>query len=45
MIKVLIWQVSDKTQFKDKAIEILERQHDGIEIVGSVVNEEIAKVD
>lgn len=45
MLKVLIWQVSDKTQFKDKAIEILECQHDGVEIVDSVVNEEITKVD
>ena len=45
MLKVLIWQVSDDTRLKDKAIKILEQQHNGIEIVGESVNENIAKVD
>ena len=45
MLKVLVWQLSADTTFKDKAIKILEQQHDGIEIVGSAVNEEINKVD
>ena len=45
MLRVLIWQVSNETQFRDKAIKILERQHNGIEIVGEAVNEDIAKVD
>ena len=45
MIKVLIWRVSNDTSFQDKAIKILEQQHDGIEIVGNATTEEIAKVD
>ncbi|MBQ3443520.1 MAG: DUF1919 domain-containing protein [Selenomonadaceae bacterium] len=45
MLKVLVWQVSNDTSFKDKAIKILEQQHNGIEIVGEAVNENIAKVD
>ena len=45
MLKILIWQVSPNTSFKDKAIKILEQQHNGIEIVGEAVNENIAKVD
>ena len=45
MLRVLIWQVSPDTAFKDKAIKILEQQHNGIEIVGEAVNDDIAKVD
>ena len=45
MLKVLIWQVSNNTSFKDKAIKILEQQHNGIEIVGEATTENIAKVD
>ena len=45
MLKVLVWQVSNDTSFKDKALKILEQQHNGIEIVGEAVNENIAKVD
>ena len=45
MLKVLVWRVSNDTSFKDKAIKILEQQHNGIEIVGEAVNEDIAKVD
>ena len=44
MVKVLIWQVSNDMRFKDKAIKILEQQHDGIEIVGEASTEDIAKV-
>lgn len=45
MIKALIWRVSDNTQHYDKAINILERQHDGVEVVDEVSGDEIAKVD
>lgn len=45
MIKVLIWRVSNDTSFQDKAIKILEQQHDGIEIVGNATTEEITKVN
>ncbi len=45
MIKVLTWFVSNDTKFQDKAIKILEQQHNGIEVVGKAVNEDIAKVD
>jgi|GEM_PF-4724980 len=45
MLRVLIWQVSDDTQFKDFALQILEYRHDGLEIVGEAVNDDIAKVD
>lgn len=36
MLKVLVWRVSNDTTFQDNALKILERQHDGIEIVGAV---------
>ena len=45
MLKVLIWQVLNNTSCKDKAIKILEEQHNGIEIVGEATTENIAKVD
>ena len=45
MLKILIWQVSEDTAFKDKALKILEQQHDGIEIVGSVTSNDFRKVD
>ena len=45
MLRVLIWQVSNDTQFKDFALQILEYQHDGLEIVGVASNDDIAKVD
>ena len=45
MLKVLIWQVLNNTSFKDKAIKILEEQHNGIEIVGEATTENIAKND
>ena len=34
MIKVLIWVVSEDTRFFNGAITILERQHNGVELVG-----------
>ena len=34
MIKVLIWVVSEDTRFFNGAINILERQHNGVELVG-----------
>ena len=45
MLKILVWQVSEDTAFKDKALKILEQQHDGIEIVGSVTSNDFRKVD
>ncbi len=45
MLKVLIWRVSDDTSFQDKAIKILEQQHDGIDIIGEASDADIAKVD
>ena len=45
MLRVLIWQVSDDVTFKDFALKVLEYQHDGLEIVGEAVNDDIAKVD
>lgn len=44
-MKVLIWQVSEDTAFKDKALKILEQQNDGIEVVGSVTGNDFRKVD
>ena len=45
MLKVLVWRVSNDTTFEDNALKILERQHDGIEVVGSSTGEDIVKVD
>ena len=45
MIKVLIWRISNDTTFQDNALKILERQHDGIEVVGSSTGDDIGKVD
>ena len=45
MLRVLIWNYSNDTVFKDKALKILEQQHNGIELVGSSTGEEINKVD
>ncbi|MBQ6297939.1 MAG: hypothetical protein IJK81_09690 [Selenomonadaceae bacterium] len=45
MLRILIWQVSNDMTFKDYALKILEYQHDGLEIVGEAVNDDIAKVD
>ena len=45
MLKVLVWRVSNDTKFQDNALKILERQHNGIEVVGSSTGEDIGKVD
>lgn len=45
MIKVLIWRVSNDTTFRDKALKILEQQHDGIEIVGESLDADITKIN
>lgn len=45
MLKILIWQVSGDTAFKDKALKILEKQNDGIEIVGAMTSNAPLKVD
>lgn len=38
MLKILIWRVSDDMSFQDNALKILERQHNGIELVGVTAN-------
>ena len=45
MLKILLWFISTDTNFLEDAIKTLERQHNGLEIVGSAVCEEINKVD
>ena len=45
MVKVLIWNISNDTRFRDKALKILESQHEGLEIVGEASNDDIAKID
>lgn len=44
MIKVLVWKFSDDTGFQDKAIKILEQQHNGVEIVGVTAETETTLV-
>ena len=44
MIKVLVWQVSDNKQYLDDALKILERQHNGIELVGVTADAETSFV-
>ena len=34
MLKVLVWVVSNDSRFFNAAINILERQHNGVELVG-----------
>ena len=38
MLKILLWFVSNDVRFLDTATKILERQHNGIEIVGVTAN-------
>lgn len=45
MLKIWEWIVSDDAEYRDNALNILDRQHDGIEIVGSSTGSAIAKVD
>ena len=42
MIKVLVWRVTNDTSFQDDALKILERQHDGIEIIDGAADENIS---
>ncbi|MBR3745399.1 MAG: DUF1919 domain-containing protein [Selenomonadaceae bacterium] len=42
MKKVLLWFVSDNTNFLKTALETLDRQQNGIELVGSVTGSEIS---
>ena len=44
MLKVLIWVVSEDTRFFNGAINILERQHNGVELVGITSSREIGLV-
>ena len=45
MLKVLIWNISNDTSFRDNALKILEQQNDGLEIVGETTTADIAKID
>ena len=45
MLKVLIWVVSKDKRYLDGALNILESQHDGIELVDVAAGEEISAVD
>lgn len=44
MLKLLIWRVSDDMSFQDNALKILERQHNGIELVGVTANTETSLI-
>ena len=41
MLKILIWVVSQDTRFFNSAINILERQHNGVELVGLTAIREV----
>ena len=43
MLKIFLWVVSKDTRFLKDAIKILERQHNGIEIVGKAIGSEISE--
>ena len=45
MLKILLWVVSKDTRFIKSAINILERQHDEIKIVGKAVGEDISQIN
>ena len=45
MLRILIWAVSKDTEFLSDAINILESQHNGIEIIGKAVGENISHLD
>lgn len=40
MLKVLVWHVSSDTRFQNKALQILESQHNGIELTGITADAE-----
>ena len=41
MLKILIWFVSKDSRFFKNAINILEKQHNGLEVVGVTASEPI----
>ena len=45
MLKILLWFVSKDTRYVKSAINILEHQHNGVEIVGDAVGENISLLD
>ena len=45
MLKIFLWFVSKDTSHLEGAIKILERQHDGLKIVGAAAGEEISNAD
>ena len=45
MLKIFLWFVSKDKRFFQDAIKILERQHDGLKIVGAATGEEISNAD
>lgn len=44
MLKVLAWVVSNDSRFLNGALNILERQHNGLELVGVTANAETSLV-
>ena len=40
MLKILVWLISDDMQYLDRALKTLERQHNGIELVGVIAETE-----
>ena len=44
-MKIFLWFVSKDKRFFQDAIKILERQHDGLKIVGAATGEEISNAD
>lgn len=45
MLKIFLWFVSTDTSHLEGAIKILERQHNGLEIVGAAASGEISEID
>ena len=45
MLKIFAWVVSNDGRFVESAIEILERQHNGLQLVGKASGDDIAKID
>lgn len=45
MLKVLIWVVSNDYRFLNNAINILDRQHNGLEVVGTIRGTDFTKID
>ena len=45
MLKILLWFVSKETYYLETALNILERQHGGFEIVGTATGAKIVEFD